>query len=470
MASDPLCRIASYTDRPPEAPSYVCPADSRFEAPKRQNVCPEIADSERTPGTETRGLSGYSRFGADRYLVHDELHGVDIVIQTVSCYSDNLIVITMELLPPNARCQVRRVQNIDIIYTDLSCLAIGGQKIPGAVINAFGILLQEKDDNTADYAILSSYLAPIITQGSTSYGTLEEHILAACVSQSPHELLSRPRWVIPLCGGSPSHWVLTWADTGLKEFGLYDSIPGQHSGSWAIPELRKIITAIFAYLGQSDITAAISSWGRVLITPPKRQQQMDSWSCGLFTMMAMQAYVMRHSLELIGDEQKNSMRIKVLDQLLNLPIVRETMEIIETDDDTEQVICDGSTPEGWTPTSQPPMVPMDTQPRTQVSVTSLDTSLETKSFKTAEHNSTKRKHSTPSDDDDTDKESMHDKRSKATSGSRAQKRMESQRRSALEADLFCVDVTAHSVRCTGCGNIIKLHPRTSYGDTEWRRA
>ncbi|KAH7882903.1 hypothetical protein F5I97DRAFT_1977520 [Phlebopus sp. FC_14] len=85
----------------------------------------------------------------------------------------------MELLPPNARRQVRRVQNIDIIYTDLSCLAIGGQKIPGAVINAFGILLQEKDDNTADYAILSSYLAPIITQGSTSYGTLEEHILAA---------------------------------------------------------------------------------------------------------------------------------------------------------------------------------------------------------------------------------------------------------------------------------------------------
>ncbi|KAH7884683.1 hypothetical protein F5I97DRAFT_1487257 [Phlebopus sp. FC_14] len=108
----------------------------------------------------------------------------------------------MELLPPNARRQVRRVQNIDIIYTDLSCLAIGGQKIPGAVINAFGILLQEKDDNTADYAILSSYLAPIITQGSTSYGTLEEHILAACVSQSPHELLSRPRFSILHWGGA----------------------------------------------------------------------------------------------------------------------------------------------------------------------------------------------------------------------------------------------------------------------------
>ncbi|KAF9245218.1 hypothetical protein BU15DRAFT_58845 [Melanogaster broomeanus] len=51
-------------------------------------------------------------------------------------------------------------------------------------------MLQAKDDQIGDYdyAILSSYLAPIVVEGSASYGTLEEHILAACVSTSSEEL------------------------------------------------------------------------------------------------------------------------------------------------------------------------------------------------------------------------------------------------------------------------------------------
>ncbi|KIJ63901.1 hypothetical protein HYDPIDRAFT_29246 [Hydnomerulius pinastri MD-312] len=240
-------------------------------------------------------------------------------------------------LPHNAPFQVRHIKNIDIIYSDLQCLAVGGQKIPGAVINGFGAIIQDKDDQTADYAILSSYLALIVTTGTASpgYGTLQEHILAACASTSPEELLLRPRWVIPLCGGTPSHWVLAWADIGACELGMFDSIPGQHSESWAIPVslhsptketppkfhqlLQKITQAILDYLGRRDISKTLLSWKRALITPSTQQQQMDDWSCGLFAMMAMQTYAMQHSLELVGDDQKDAIRRKVLTLLIDLP-------------------------------------------------------------------------------------------------------------------------------------------------------
>ncbi|KAF9236407.1 hypothetical protein BU15DRAFT_76980 [Melanogaster broomeanus] len=384
---------------------------------------------------------------------------------------DSVILYKMEVtLPHNAPYQVRRIQNIDIIYSDLQCLAVEGQKMPGAVINAFGAILQQKDDQTADYAILSSYLAPIVTRGTASsgYGTLREHILAACASTSPEELLSRPRWVIPLCGGIPPHWVLTWADLGTHEFGMFDSIPAQHSESWAMPLLRKITQVILDYLGRPDILKDVLSWKRVLTTPSVRQQQIDDWSCGLFTMMAMQTYVMRHSLELVGDDQKHGMRRKVLTLLIDLPIVRETTHTMEPDEHTEPIICDSGflcrLPNLQSNEPSLPTTPDDS------------TSLIDKPHGTAKTDikwDTRRKRrwsaSTQSEEDDTDKEDAHHKRSKvaSNSGGRASKRTEMERRRQLEEDALCTDVMPHSVRCNGCRNVIKLHPRTLYGDSEW---
>jgi len=36
--------ISQYPSRPPEAPIYLCLENSRFEASKIENHCPEIAD------------------------------------------------------------------------------------------------------------------------------------------------------------------------------------------------------------------------------------------------------------------------------------------------------------------------------------------------------------------------------------------------------------------------------------------
>lgn len=46
------------------------------------------------------------------------------------------------------------------------------------------------------------------------------------------------RWVFPLCGGKPLHWVLGWVDFGTHEIGLFDSIPELASHAWAIPVSR----------------------------------------------------------------------------------------------------------------------------------------------------------------------------------------------------------------------------------------
>ena len=52
-----LCQPVS--DRPPEAPIYLCPENSRFEASKIKNICPEIADLRPEKSDLCPGHSGF---------------------------------------------------------------------------------------------------------------------------------------------------------------------------------------------------------------------------------------------------------------------------------------------------------------------------------------------------------------------------------------------------------------------------
>lgn len=52
---------------------------------------------------------------------------------------------------------------------------------------------------------------------------------------SKEGVLRKDRWAIPLCGGSPLHWVLGFVDHRLHQIGLYDSIPEIDSQEWAQP-------------------------------------------------------------------------------------------------------------------------------------------------------------------------------------------------------------------------------------------
>jgi len=68
------------------------------------------------------------------------------------------------------KLQVRKIRNIEIHYNDLHCLIEPGHKVPRATMNAFGAALQKLDEvqSSVDYAVLSSYLAMIVSQTSSA--------------------------------------------------------------------------------------------------------------------------------------------------------------------------------------------------------------------------------------------------------------------------------------------------------------
>jgi hypothetical protein len=162
---------------------------------------------------------------------------------------------------------IRQIRNIQICRQDLEPLLPDKQmKIPSSLINAFGAYLQkvldDAPDGIDDPAIFSSWLGPIVT-GTIKDGGIEgsfnEHVLAAvsnifvvqqkglnfiieqCYTGTKEELLTRTRWVIPLCLDKvPARWVLGCADFSKHEITIYDSSPELCSSYRATP-VRTII-------------------------------------------------------------------------------------------------------------------------------------------------------------------------------------------------------------------------------------
>lgn len=54
-------------------------------------------------------------------------------------------------------------------------------------------------------------------------------------------------------------------------------------------------------------------------SPPEDERQVDAWSCGLFVMIAMQAFLDEWSTPLLGESAKESVRAGALQALLNVP-------------------------------------------------------------------------------------------------------------------------------------------------------
>src|SRR5258708_20316006 len=61
------------------------------------------------------------------------------------------------------------------------------------------------------------------------------HLILKCNINTPQVLLTYKKWIIPLCGGHPLHWVLTWINFKKRELAIYDSYPELASYSWATP-------------------------------------------------------------------------------------------------------------------------------------------------------------------------------------------------------------------------------------------
>lgn len=253
---------------------------------------------------------------------------------------------------------MRRVRNIDFCSQELRTLLPGRTcKLTGTTIDAYAAVVQDVSERSAtgaDFVLFSSWI-PAIASGLVRdggfEGSIRDHVLAA-VSSNSHtgdtHLLTcwqcpqgntdianyRVRWGIPLCGGSPSHWVFGWIDHREHEYGIVDSMPHLNSRSWAeqvnIPAasegpgahhllqyLRAAVDAICCCTAMADVSWDTYSF--TVRTPPAGDRQVDSWACGLFVMIAMQVFADRWTQPLLGESAKEAVRAGALRALLGAP-------------------------------------------------------------------------------------------------------------------------------------------------------
>lgn len=83
--------------------------------------------------------------------------------------------------------------------------------------------------------------------------------------------------------------------------------------------LLSAANTVLDFIGKPTLERSKLFWKRVLYSPPYRQRQLDAWSCGLFVMMAVDAFGQNSGFHDTGDEHKHVMREKALRVLLTLP-------------------------------------------------------------------------------------------------------------------------------------------------------
>lgn len=81
--------------------------------------------------------------------------------------------------------------------------------------------------------------------------------------------------------------------------------------------LQKVVVGILTEAGVPVLPWA--QWTEKHVELPSKGIQRDDWSCGLFVMMALQAWAKDIPLQHISVTDLEPMRHYVIDSLLNLP-------------------------------------------------------------------------------------------------------------------------------------------------------
>ncbi|KAG1758081.1 hypothetical protein EDD22DRAFT_1000332 [Suillus occidentalis] len=188
----------------------------------------------------------------------------------------------------------------------------------------------------------NSWIPPIASSQvnlGVAYGTIHDHVHASAYTDTPSdELLARPRWAFPLCGGNPQHWVLGMIDFTRNEIAVFDSIPELNSmNEWAEKILIKAANAVMACLGKPILEWSPVYWKRKVYSPLEYHGQIDGWSCGLFVMMAMDVFAKNGSYDSVTDDKKDAMKNKALEMLMTLPVTRVTKKATYSSDDDRPV-------------------------------------------------------------------------------------------------------------------------------------
>ncbi|KAG1900828.1 uncharacterized protein F5891DRAFT_980042 [Suillus fuscotomentosus] len=180
------------------------------------------------------------------------------------------------------RLSSRYIGGIELIDEDLDCLQNQHQKINRTVMNAYANLFTGP---------------PLDTWKNFMWNNSRKHYFCGQC------------WAFPLCEGSPSHWVLGWVDWSAHEIGFFDSL--EIHPTWAQKNLQHAAAGLEHWLKYEtypeikSLKHRFKDWKIVHHTSPDDQKQKDSWSCGLFIMMAMDglsnlnfSHVHRYNLEI----------------------------------------------------------------------------------------------------------------------------------------------------------------------------
>ncbi|KAI1786080.1 hypothetical protein LXA43DRAFT_975946 [Ganoderma leucocontextum] len=341
----------------------------------------------------------------------------------------------MDMLPETAS-ELRRIRNFDICSAELSPLLRNSTlKIPGGTLNVFAAVVQDVANRASsqqrDFVLFSSWIGAIASgqrKDGGYEGTLEEHVIAACCDGDKADAQGRPRWAMPLCGGDPAHWVFGWADFDAEEYGIVDSMPALGSAlTWAKPSLHAGVDRIRGSLGMSP-----TKWDAMSFTirsPRDDDQQTDCWSCGLFVMIAMQAFVDGWQGPLLGRCAIACIRDAALTALLK---IARKVHRDESCTSTDNVAM-GATGEAARRCTDDGGEAKVGEPKCKR----------------------------------IESDEARERRAEAAKGERKQRRTREERREALEADDCVEKVEAHRVLCGRCHDWIQLHQTREYETTNW---
>ncbi|KAJ4480786.1 hypothetical protein C8R41DRAFT_771229 [Lentinula lateritia] len=355
-----------------------------------------------------------------------------------------------------AKAGTRRIRDSDIEQTHFDMLIHGGARLTSSVMNAVAAQIQleaEREGESPNFCVLSSWLGPLVEgvvgEGPV-VGTFDMHICQS-VKNFDEALLARRKWIVPLCGVKVAHWVLAWVDFGSREIGIFDSIPELQSCFWAEPTLLKIIDHIFARTKRPlvDWRANDCPYSRKIYSPGPLESQMDDWSCGHFTLMALLAIRQGRRLEQVGKSGLNEMRKNAVRMLMNIPILKPALKTSDNDDDNDIVVFVKSRTN----------VDVDCHSKGKEAEpnhgnTSLNSSVP-KSLVPA-----KRANPSSTSDPDSDAESQPEKKQHSNAKvitRRAKKMSVAERQDYLKDDEWVEQIlNEKSVRCAGCKKEIRL--------------
>ncbi|KAJ7080860.1 hypothetical protein C8R44DRAFT_754213 [Mycena epipterygia] len=377
----------------------------------------------------------------------------------------------------------REIRGREIIADDLKCFQKGSKvKVPGTTIDVVGALIQllAHRDGHSDFAVFSSWLSPLISRKvpqGTHHGTIDGHILDACLGEPKERLMTKARWVFPLYGDNPPHWVLGYLELGAREFHIFNGCPELNFYMWAEPALTELGESVYAYLGFLDVNLA--PWKVYHDSPSMLMRQMNGWACGFFTIHDMQVVAKGESTAAVTNEHTERIQKETLEMiltnlfLLEKPIAPLAAEDTDADcnmnpagsDEIDTQIdnpIDNGIGMSDSPIDNNVGMNVDTDVDSQITHhTSPALSTDVRDNSDAPvASSSKRK--LPSIDTDTNLKPL--KKLK-----RLPKLSNNQRKEVLESNQWISLVEPHRVKCQGCATWVKLAADRTYKPDNWER-